>query len=83
MSCRERNKRYDKLRNALNKISLLLQIYTIYKETQKNKSSEARGDMRDLEKAVEWLRPFVDSKAWDYCVVWKLGDDPSRYFILS
>ncbi|ESR51616.1 hypothetical protein CICLE_v10033428mg [Citrus x clementina] len=33
--------------------------------------------MRDLEKAVEWLRPFVDSKAWDYCVVWKLGDDPS------
>lgn len=37
--------------------------------------------MRDLEKAVEWLRPFVDSKAWDYCVVWKLGDDPSRYFI--
>ncbi|XP_020538971.1 transcription factor bHLH90 isoform X2 [Jatropha curcas] len=35
------------------------------------------GDMRGLERAVELLRPFVDSKAWDCCVVWKLGDDPS------
>lgn len=34
--------------------------------------------MRHLETPVEWLRPFVESKAWDYCVVWKLGDDPSR-----
>ncbi|KAG8641724.1 transcription factor bHLH90 isoform X2 [Manihot esculenta] len=35
--------------------------------------------MRSLEGALEWLRPFVASKAWDYCVVWKLGDDPSRF----
>ncbi|KAJ0038037.1 hypothetical protein Pint_22965 [Pistacia integerrima] len=35
--------------------------------------------MRHLETAEEWLRPFVVSKAWDYCVVWKLGDDPSRF----
>ncbi|KAJ7943646.1 transcription factor bHLH90 [Quillaja saponaria] len=35
--------------------------------------------MRDLERAVEWLRTFVETQAWDYCVVWKLGDDPSRY----
>ncbi|XWS34792.1 hypothetical protein CRYUN_Cryun21dG0067800 [Craigia yunnanensis] len=35
--------------------------------------------MRGFERAVEWLRPFVDSKAWDFCVVWKLGDDPSRF----
>ncbi|XP_044492651.1 transcription factor bHLH90 isoform X2 [Mangifera indica] len=35
--------------------------------------------MRHLETPVEWLRPFVESKAWDYCVVWKLGDDPSRF----
>ncbi|XP_022735623.1 transcription factor bHLH90 [Durio zibethinus] len=35
--------------------------------------------MRGFERAVEWLRPFVDSKTWDFCVVWKLGDDPSRF----
>ncbi|KAK4359371.1 hypothetical protein RND71_021600 [Anisodus tanguticus] len=31
-----------------------------------------------MERALEWLRPLVDSKNWEYCVVWKLGDDPSR-----
>ncbi|OMO80201.1 hypothetical protein COLO4_24178 [Corchorus olitorius] len=35
--------------------------------------------MRGFERAVEWLRPFVDSGNWDFCVVWKLGDDPSRF----
>ncbi|KAM3322572.1 transcription factor bHLH90 [Capsicum chacoense] len=32
-----------------------------------------------MERALEWLRPLVDSKNWEYCVVWKLGDDPSRF----
>lgn len=32
-----------------------------------------------LDRALQWLRHFVETKAWDYCVVWKLGDDPSRY----
>jgi hypothetical protein len=36
-------------------------------------------DMRGLDRAMERLRPLVDSNAWDYCVVWKFGDDPSRY----
>ncbi|KAJ4869136.1 Transcription factor bHLH90 [Raphanus sativus] len=27
----------------------------------------------------EFLRPFVDSREWDFCVIWKLGDDPSRF----
>ncbi|KAL1135379.1 hypothetical protein V6Z11_A12G169700 [Gossypium hirsutum] len=35
--------------------------------------------MRGFERAVEWLRSFVYSNAWDFCVVWKLGDDPSRF----
>ncbi|MFQ6660947.1 hypothetical protein Gotur_029274 [Gossypium turneri] len=35
--------------------------------------------MRGFDRAVEWLRPFVDTKGWDFCVVWKLGDDPSRF----
>nr|XP_048322799.1 transcription factor bHLH90-like isoform X1 [Ziziphus jujuba var. spinosa] len=35
--------------------------------------------MKALELAVEWLRPIVRVQKWDYCVVWKLGDDPSRY----
>lgn len=29
---------------------------------------------------VEWLRPLVETKAWDYVVVWKYGDDPTRYY---
>lgn len=32
-----------------------------------------------LETLVEWLRPLAQTKAWEYCVVWKLGDDPSRW----
>ncbi|KAL4278936.1 hypothetical protein GQ457_03G026200 [Hibiscus cannabinus] len=33
--------------------------------------------MRGFGRAVEWLRPFVHGRGWDFCVVWKLGDDPS------
>ncbi|PWA51893.1 Myc-type, basic helix-loop-helix (bHLH) domain-containing protein [Artemisia annua] len=28
---------------------------------------------------TERLRPLVETKSWDYCIVWKFGDDPSRY----
>lgn len=35
--------------------------------------------MRSGERVKEFLRPFVASRAWDFCVIWKLGDDPSRY----
>lgn len=35
--------------------------------------------MRGGERVKEFLRPFVDSKTWDLCVIWKLGEDPSRY----
>nr|GEY67556.1 transcription factor bHLH90-like [Tanacetum cinerariifolium] len=28
---------------------------------------------------TESLRPLVETKSWDYCIVWKFGDDPSRY----
>ncbi|KAL2344331.1 hypothetical protein Fmac_005616 [Flemingia macrophylla] len=28
---------------------------------------------------VEWLRPLVKTNAWDYVVVWKYGDDPTRF----
>ncbi|GFP91173.1 transcription factor bhlh90 [Phtheirospermum japonicum] len=28
---------------------------------------------------LEWLRPLVNTEPWDYCVIWKLGDDPSRF----
>ncbi|KAK1438209.1 hypothetical protein QVD17_04015 [Tagetes erecta] len=30
-------------------------------------------------RALEWLRPFVETMAWDYCIVWQFGNDPSRY----
>ncbi|KAI3450128.1 hypothetical protein Pfo_006793 [Paulownia fortunei] len=43
------------------------------------RSVQMGGDMAALETGVEWLRPFVNKKTWDYCVVWKLGDDPSRF----
>ncbi|KAK6163981.1 hypothetical protein DH2020_000845 [Rehmannia glutinosa] len=37
--------------------------------------------MAALETVVEWLRPLVNNKKqpWDYCLIWKLGDDPSRF----
>lgn len=35
--------------------------------------------VRGGERVKEFLRPFVDSREWDFCVIWKLGDDPSRY----
>ncbi|VFQ89932.1 unnamed protein product [Cuscuta campestris] len=28
--------------------------------------------------SLQWLRPLIESKTWDYCVLWKLGNDPSR-----
>ncbi|ESQ35798.1 hypothetical protein EUTSA_v10007639mg [Eutrema salsugineum] len=35
--------------------------------------------MKSGERVKEFLRPFVDSRDWDLCVIWKLGDDPSRF----
>uniref|UniRef100_A0A7C9EC98 Transcription factor n=1 Tax=Opuntia streptacantha TaxID=393608 RepID=A0A7C9EC98_OPUST len=36
--------------------------------------------MPHLEQALEWVRPLIYvSNTWDYCVLWKLGDDPSRF----
>ncbi|KAL9240947.1 hypothetical protein vseg_015112 [Gypsophila vaccaria] len=38
--------------------------------------------MGHLESTLEWLRPLIvgsHNNTWDYCVVWKLGDDPSRF----
>ncbi|XP_071695662.1 transcription factor bHLH90-like [Rutidosis leptorrhynchoides] len=29
--------------------------------------------------ALQLLRPLVETKAWDYCIVWQFGDDPNRY----
>ncbi|KAL9686593.1 hypothetical protein QQ045_030985 [Rhodiola kirilowii] len=33
----------------------------------------------ELREVVEWLRAFVEQHGWDYCVVWKLGVDPSKF----
>ncbi|CAH1414974.1 unnamed protein product [Lactuca virosa] len=30
-------------------------------------------------RALEWLRPIVETMAWDYCIAWQFSDDPSRY----
>ncbi|CAH9120193.1 unnamed protein product [Cuscuta epithymum] len=38
--------------------------------------------MEAPEISLQWLRPLVESKTWDYCVVWKLGSDPSRFIEL-
>nr|XP_004298568.2 PREDICTED: transcription factor bHLH90 [Fragaria vesca subsp. vesca] len=36
--------------------------------------------LKRLERLMEeWLRPLVEAKQWDYCVVWKLGHDPTRF----
>ena len=35
-------------------------------------------DMAALDQALERLRVLVKNNVWDYCIVWKLGDDPSR-----
>ncbi|KAI4314331.1 hypothetical protein L6164_027250 [Bauhinia variegata] len=35
--------------------------------------------MRGLGNSVELLRPLVETKAWNYAVVWKYGDDPTRF----
>ncbi|KAK4785724.1 hypothetical protein SAY86_002413 [Trapa natans] len=36
-------------------------------------------DTRALSRAVGWLRPFVETMGWEYVVVWKIADDPSRF----
>ncbi|XP_073153021.1 transcription factor bHLH90-like isoform X2 [Henckelia pumila] len=33
----------------------------------------------EFEGALDWVRPLVQNKAWDYCVIWKFGEDPSRF----
>lgn len=40
-------------------------------------------EMPPLERALEWVRPLIYvSNTWDYCVLWKLGDDPSSFIEL-
>ncbi|CAN0923995.1 Transcription factor bHLH90, partial [Linum grandiflorum] len=33
----------------------------------------------EMESVIALLRPIVDCRAWDYCVVWKLTPVPSRF----
>ncbi|KAG7974812.1 hypothetical protein I3843_06G066300 [Carya illinoinensis] len=47
--------------------------------TNKGKVLWMEDALKGLETLVEWLRPLAQTKAWEYCVVWKLGDDPSRF----
>ncbi|PIN06233.1 bHLHZip transcription factor BIGMAX [Handroanthus impetiginosus] len=35
--------------------------------------------MAALEAGLDWLRPLINTNPWDFCVIWKLGDDPSRF----
>ncbi|KAL5063209.1 hypothetical protein RYX36_024946 [Vicia faba] len=35
--------------------------------------------MSGIMDVAELLRPFVESKAWDYVVVWKYGNDPTSF----
>ncbi|GMP64322.1 hypothetical protein CsSME_00025660 [Camellia sinensis var. sinensis] len=35
--------------------------------------------MQDL---LERLRPIVNLRSWDYCVLWKLGDDQSGCIVV-
>jgi hypothetical protein len=39
---------------------------------ERERESEMRM-MRGGERVKEFLRPFVDSRTWDLCVIWKLG----------
>ncbi|GAA0157756.1 DNA-binding transcription factor [Lithospermum erythrorhizon] len=35
--------------------------------------------MTAFEQAINCLRLLVKTNAWDYCIVWQIGDDPSRF----
>ncbi|KAG7032285.1 Transcription factor bHLH90, partial [Cucurbita argyrosperma subsp. argyrosperma] len=35
--------------------------------------------MRGFEGALECLRALVETKVWDYCIVWRSRDDSSRF----
>lgn len=50
-----------------------------YKVLKLHSKEETMSGMR----VVEWLRPLVETKAWDYVVVWKYGNDPTRYYLLA
>ncbi|KAL7152052.1 hypothetical protein ABFS83_04G072100 [Erythranthe nasuta] len=59
-------------------------VYT-YKKNQsinprKNSKKKMGGDeIAGLEEGFDWLRTLVNNNPWEYCVIWKLGDDPSRF----
>lgn len=58
-------------------------IYVSQYDIANKQDCRRQSNQMSSDRAMEWFRALVGAQQWDYVVLWKLGNDPSRFYTIA